>query len=134
MPLLTTTTDYVADDPEAQMLFGDNIDDDEDHVSMDVGGDSSGDTVMAVMDVLQTLGVEPEHANRYACSIIHESHPPPSLVEVFGTGNIVQMAKNLCNMNTQGLDAFDLRACKPSGQPWGVQKEDRPETCLQVHS
>ena len=124
--LFDVPPDY-EDDPElsdeqAQLLF--TSDGEEDDASMDVGvdTDSPGDLIMSIIDVLQTLGVEPDVANRYACPVIHQSRNDPSFVEMSGTGNIVKMAKNMRNLNMHGLEAFDMRTCKPSGEPWDVRK------------
>ena len=82
--------------------------------------------MLAMMDVLQTLGVEPDTANSFAAHIMNVAHKPmrPSCVEFFGTGNIVGAANGrLRNLNIDGLDAFDLRASKPSGEPWDFSKK-----------
>ena len=72
--------------------------------------------MVAMMDILQTLGVEPEDANRFSSRIMKISHQPlnPSFVEMYGCGNIVNAASHvLRNLNVSGLRAFDLRTPNP---------------------
>jgi len=87
--------------------------------------------MIALMDVLQTLGVEPDDANRFSAKIMRISNQPinPTFVEMYGCGNIVTAANTvLRNLNVTGLAAFDLRTCKPSGVPWDFSKKsDRSE-------
>ena len=82
-----------------------------------------------MMDVLQTLGVECDQANRFSSHIMKISQKPtvPTIVEVYGTGNIISMANgSLRNLNISGLDAFDLRTNKQDGTPWDFSlKSDR---------
>ena len=85
--------------------------------------------MIAMMDVLQSLGVEAEQANRFSTHIMRIAHKPiaPSFVEMYGTGNIVTTANGvLRNLNISALEAFDLRTSKPDGTPWDfLRKADR---------
>ena len=68
--------------------------------------------MVAMMDVLQTLGVEPDDANRFSAKIMRIRNQPinPSFVEMYGCGSIVTAANTvLRNINVNGLAAFDLR-------------------------
>ena len=79
-----------------------------------------------MMDILQTLGVEPEDANRFSSRIMRISSQPlnPSFVEMYGCGNIVNAANHvLRNLNVSGLGAFDLRTSKPNGEAWDFSKK-----------
>ena len=92
--------------------------------------------MIAMMDVLQTLGVEPDDANRFSAKIMRISNQPmnPTFVEMYGCGNIVTAANTvLRNLNVHGLAAFDLRTSKPSGVPWDFSKKsDRTEALKYV--
>jgi hypothetical protein len=82
--------------------------------------------MVAMMDILQTLGVEPDDANRFSSRIMRISKQPlnPTFVEMYGCGNIVTAANHvLRNLNVNGLCAFDLRTAKPSGEPWDFSKK-----------
>ena len=82
--------------------------------------------MVAMMDILQTLGVEPEDANRFSSRIMRISSQPlnPSFVEMYGCGNIVNAANHvLRNLNVSGLGAFDLRTSKPNGEAWDFSKK-----------
>ena len=79
----------------------------------------------AMLDVLQTLGVDIEVGNRFCVGVIHAAQKihAPSVIEAYGTGNIVNMVKGtLRNLNVDGLDAFDLRTNKNNGVPWDLCK------------
>ena len=75
--------------------------------------------MVAMMDILQTLGVEPEDANRFSSRIMRISNQPlnPSFVEMYGCGNIVNAANHvLRNLNVSRVGAFYLRTSKPNGE------------------
>ena len=80
-----------------------------------------------IMTVLQTLGVNPIEANRFAVNVIKRDLP--TVMEVFGRGGIVHAANtSRRNLNVEGLDALDLRTFKQDGTPWDFDKvEDRRE-------
>ena len=69
-----------------------------------------------LVNVLQVLGVEPVIATRYVCSI--KKHDPVTVMELYVQGRVVKMANSMRDMNITGLDALDLRTCRPDGQPW----------------
>ena len=97
----------------------------------------SGDHEMvALMDILQTLGVGPVEANRYSARIMRISAKPlnPTFVEMYGCGNIVHAANHvLRDLNVKGLCAFDLRTSRPDGEPWDFsRKSDRQEALRYV--
>ena len=82
--------------------------------------------MIAMMDILQTLGVEPEEANRFSSRVMRISKQPlnPTFVEMYGCGNIVTAANHvLRNLNVTGLCAFDLRTAKPTGEAWDFSKK-----------
>ena len=104
--------------------------------SDNVGDDNgSGDHEMiALMDVLQTLGVEPEEANRFSAKVMRISSQPtrPTFVEAYGCGNVVHEANNvLRNLNVDGLCAFDLRTAKSNGEPWNFSRRSDRKLALQ---
>ena len=67
--------------------------------------DSDDYEMIALMDILQTLGVGPEEANRFSAKIMRISAQPlnPTFVEMYGCGNIVHAANHvLRNLNVDG--------------------------------
>ena len=80
----------------------------------------------AMLDVLQTLGVDVNVANKWCVDVIHTARKP-TFIEAYGTGNKVDLANGkLRNLNVDGLDAFDLRTKKKHGDVWDFCKaEDR---------
>ena len=53
----------------------------------------------------------------------------PTFVEMYARGNIVEEAnQRRRSLNIHGLNAFDLRTTKPSGEPWDFSlAKDRAE-------
>lgn len=97
----------------------------------------SGDTEMvAMMDVLQTLGVDVEDANRCCARAVRtaQNMGAPSFIEAYGTGRIVESANGvLRNLNIKGHAVFDLRTRKGDGTPWNFSKaSDRKEALRYV--
>ena len=88
-------------------------------------------TMTAMMDVLQTLGVDVSDANKFSARAVRVARKAsnPSFVEAYGTGLIVERANGvLRNLNVKGLAAFDLRTRKANGTPWNFSKSsDREE-------
>ena len=72
--------------------------------------------------MLQILGVEPVDATRYVCSL--RNMDPTTFMEVYGQGRMIKMANDCRNLNLRGLNAMDLRTCKPDGQPWDFRNPD----------
>ena len=114
-----------------------------------VDGDSGDHEMVALMDLLQTLGVGVEEANRFSAKVMRISAQPinPSFVEMYGSGNIVHAANHvLRNLNVDGLAAFDLRTAKPNGEAWDFSrrgdrkmaldyvKEKKPSWIIALHS
>ena len=96
--------------------------------------ESEDHEMVALMDILQTLGVGPEEANRYSSKIMRISSQPlnPTFVEMYGCGNIVNAANHvLRNLNVEGLNAFDLRTAKPSGVAWDFSLRGNRKEVLQ---
>ena len=96
--------------------------------------ESEDHEMIALMDVLQTLGVGPEEANRYSSKIMRISSQPlnPTFVEMYGCGNIVQAANHvLRDLNVEGLNAFDLRTSKPNGAAWDFSRRGDRREALQ---
>lgn len=85
--------------------------------------------MVAMVDALQILGVDPVDATRHVVNIIHKHRASrkPTFIEMYGRGNIVQMANGTArNLNLTGLAALELRTPKPSGEPWDFrQRSDR---------
>ena len=89
-------------------------------------------TMSSMMDVLQTCGVcAADSANNCAQVIQDKPSRVPqygdlyklTFFEVYGQGNIVQASHGRRrNLNVDGLRAFDLRTCKPTGQAWDFNK------------
>ena len=87
------------------------------------GSDVSGEMVdmLALMDTLQSLGVNVIDANRFVASVIR---PQPTLMEMYGRGNIVAMANDSArDVSVLGDMAFDVRTTKPSGEPWDFTRK-----------
>ena len=104
--------------------------------SNDIGDvpDSEDHEMTAIIDILQTLGVDEEEANRSSAWIMRISSQPmnPTFVEVYGCGNVVHAANHALRiLNVEGLDAFDLRTSKPNGDAWDFpRKSDRKQALL----
>ena len=90
----------------------------------------------SLVDVLQTLGVPAADAVAYSVAAVKDHAPSmttfgttynPTFVEVYGQGNIVKESHGCRrNLNLHGLNAFDLRTAKPSGEAWDfTQAADR---------
>ena len=95
-------------------------------------GEAVDTEMAAMMDVLQTLGVDVEDANRFCAKAVRTASQQgvdPSLVEAYCTVRIVENANGvLRNLNIKGLAAFDLRTRKGNGTPWDFSKtSDRRE-------
>ena len=149
------------DEPEASELFGpdDLYDPEPDDEAIKEGGDvdfykivdadaeiqhnardllSTDDhDMVAMMDVLQCLGVDPADACRFTSSLIKDSSrcqklfdrlsPPsgfvgavtghrPTFMEVYGRGSVVDASHGIRrNLNVNGLHALNLRTCKQDG-------------------
>ena len=98
------------------------------------GMDSGEHEKVALIDMLQTIGVGPVEANRYSAKIMRISAQPinPTFVEMYGCGNIVHAANHvLRNLNIDGLCAFDLRTSKPDGEPWDFSRKSDRKMALQ---
>ena len=82
---------------------------------------------VALMDVLQTMGVDVVDASRFVCAIRNQNLN--TFVELFGSGRMVKTAYDRRrSLNLNGLAAFDIRSLKPDGAPWNFCKEsDRDE-------
>ena len=97
------------------------------------------DHVMSpMMDVLQCLGVSAGDSANYCAQVLKNSPKKttqfgpaynPTFFEMYGQGNIVKASHGVRrNLNINGLRAFDLRTCKPSGEAWDFNKSaDRRE-------
>lgn len=108
--------------------------------STDNGGedfDSDDNEHVALMGVLQTLGVEPLEANRFSAQVMRISQQPlnPTFVEMYGCGNIVNAANHvLRNLNVEGLCAFDLRTSEPNGDACAFsRRSDRKQALAYVN-
>ena len=120
------TTDFHKEVDAADDAYMDQLN----HEDKNDDGDGSGDHEMiALMDLLQTLGVGPEEANRFSAKVMRISAQPlhPTFVEMYGCGNIVHAANHvLRNLNVDGLATFDLRTARPDGRAWNFsRKSDR---------
>ena len=118
------------------------VDDDiGDYMGVEWNGDelhdpSDSHMLSSLVDALQTLGVPAADVVAYSVAAVKDHAPSmttfgttynPTFVEVYGQGNIVK-ASHGCrrNINLHGLDAFDLRTAKPSGEAWDfTQAADR---------
>ena len=101
---------------------------------MDDDDDSGDHEMIAIMDALQTLGVGPTKANRFSAKVMRVSAQPlnPTFVEMYGCGNIVNAANHvLRNLNVDGLNAFDLRTAKPSGEAWDFSRRSDRKLALE---
>lgn len=83
----------------------------------------SSDEYTNLFDILQQLGVEVVAAGRFVNAL---KRRPTTFIELFGQGRIVQAAAHGCRRawNCEGLAALDLRALKPSGEPWDFSKQE----------
>ena len=82
--------------------------------------------MLALMDTLQTLGVDAVQANRFVASILKAR---VSVMEVYGRGASVRLANpKRRDLSIVGKQALDLRTVKPSGEPWDFSRaQDRQE-------
>ena len=90
--------------------------------------------MVAMMDILQTLGVEPEDANRFSSKITRISAQPlkQTFVEMYGCVNVVHAANHvLRNLNIEGLCAVDLRTAKPHGEKLDFSRQVDRKMALQ---
>ena len=127
----------------AQAMSADSIPSADDHATQNVNAhfadfEHEHDTV-ALLDLLQTNGVDAGTAANYAASIARNkprfrglyeqmvtarryiaslTDRSPSFMEIYGRGALVQ-ASHGCrrNLNVNGLDALDLRTCMHDGTP-----------------
>ena len=103
-----------------------------------VGEDGNEDTSMvAMMDVLQSLGVDVGDANKFSAREVRKARKAsdPSFVEAYGTGLIVERANGvLRNLNIKGLAAFDLRTRKADGTPWNFSKSSDRTEAVNIYS
>ena len=113
-------------------------------------------SMVALMDVLQCLGVQASDASTFAAAMcrnrprfqilredIMRQHrvlnvsveSPPSFVELYGTGRILE-AGHGCkrNLTFAGLDAFVLRTRTPDGSPPGLPEAQRSADGIQIRS
>ena len=147
MEPIDDTPDQVAEDVELTGADDDMFDTTDFHnvVNGDVDHglevEHDGDDIMEpaedhimsqMMDVLQTIGVSATDAANHCAHIMRETPKRPTqfgepynptLFEVYGQGNIVEASRGCRrNLNIDGLMAFDLRTCKPSGEAWDFCK------------
>ena len=143
-------TELIGDDPIELDLpdttnFYEDVNDDAANDSLDVDWDgedlvdNSEDHVMSpLMDLLQCLGASASGSANYCAKVIKNSPKRitqfgnaynPTFFEMYGQGNIVQASHGVRrNLNVNGLRAFDLRTCKPTGEAWDFNKaSDRQE-------
>ena len=107
-----------------------NNDLDIDHDGDEVIEDS--DVMSPLMDVLQTLGVDAAEAANFSKSIIKDvplmattfgEEYAPTFFEFDGQGNVVKESHGRRrDLNLNGLNAFDLKTNKPSGECWDFRK------------
>ena len=119
--------------PTIDLNMGDGEDDwDETDTEMPPGTTPVRDDVhdhemTTMMDVLQCLGVSPESACTFSVKVLKSA--ATTFMEVYGRGAIMEAANGPeRNLNVEGLQAFDLRTCKPNGETWDfTKKSDRME-------
>ena len=110
--------------------------------------------MIAMLDVLQTLGVAPEVACRFSSAVARNqprfqklreeldyrrrlvsslTGTKPTFLEVYGQGRIVETA-NGCrrNLNLEGLHALDLRTRKSDGSVWNFDLASDRKLARQV--
>ena len=82
--------------------------------------DEHDSEMIAIMDILQTLGMDVAEANRFSAKVVRaQAEASATFFEAYGTGRIVEDASGtLRNLNIKGLAAFDLRTRKEDGSPW----------------
>ena len=88
--------------------------------------DEDMDTVDRMQSALIGAGTDPDAAKYFVEHILGLSNAT-TFVEMYGQGSIVSEANTKRrSLNLRGLNAFDLRTCKPDGAPWNFNvKEDR---------
>ena len=107
------TLEPVHDGDDAADLFMDS--DAEGGMAVDP---NDGDMV-AMVGVMQILGVDPVCALRFAVDTVRRKPQGQSLMNMYGRGNIVEAANaHARSLNIAGLDALDLRTLRPDGDPW----------------
>ena len=96
----------------------------------------NADNMTDMINVLQTLGVNALDATRYVAYIVREKPKikpePPTFIEAYGMGNIVRAAGRHRNLNVKGLDAFDLRTCRPDGLAWDFTQLEHRKLALKI--
>ena len=80
----------------------------------------------AMIDVLVSAGVDYKDANDYLYAVKGKL-ADVTFMEMYGAGSIMaEAARSRRSLNVRGLDAMDLRTCKPSGECWDfTQASDR---------
>ena len=134
----TAMDEPISDEPPG--LIDDDMEADTTECSREVDEamhEEHDDTEMvAIMDVLQTLGVDVEEANRFSAKVVRTAQGTnqPTFVEAYGTGRIVEHANNILRkLNIKGLAAFDLKTSKEDGTPWNFSKaSDRKSAILYI--
>ena len=127
-------------------------DHDDEHMNSEVAGGQTGDfhrevddamvetedsqdtEMVSMLDVLQTLGVDIEDANRFCAKAVRTARKltDPTFIEAYGTGRIVEHANGILrNLNIHGLDAFDLRTKKKDNTPWDFSKTSDRKQAIQ---
>ena len=114
------------DDESGRHFFGPDTDDGSMYVEHD-----SADTMVAMVDAHQVLGVSASDATRHVVNMLHRQRlaRKPPFVEMYGVGNMVEMANGAArNLNVHGLSALVLRTYKPNGDRWDfTRRADRLE-------
>ena len=162
------------DDPEAEALFSPFDDDDQTNFHEEVNDDLESQAnasglvgeedqeeeeeqgqMVALMDILQCLGVATEDANGFAASVVRNKPrfehlrtqlqaqqsflnavvgKRPTFVELYGRGKLLE-ASHGCrrNLNIDGLRALDPRTHKKDGTPWDFNlAADRQEALMLI--
>ena len=135
-PMEISTSDIEELPAETSEIGGADVEIDLDDAMGPVDDEPEDHAMIAMMDVLQTLGVEANEANRFSSRIMRVSNQPlnPTFVEMYGCGNRVQAANHILrNLNVEGLAAIDLRTSKPNGEAWdSSRKSDRTKALRYV--
>ena len=110
----------VEDDADADLELVSDVSDDD--------SDWSENNMSDLVTCLQLCGVDVAGASAFRVKAIKASKKV-GVSRLYGHGTITDAANAVHrNLNIQGLDAFDLRTCKPNGEAWNFNsKADRLE-------
>ena len=86
-----------------------------------------------VMNIIQTLGIEPENICNVASAVVRNSPGRPTFIDAYGRDKEVELSHTLRrHLNINGLAAFDKRTLRPDGQYWDFTRRSDRVLALKV--